>query len=159
VEDIMKKLLLGLGTLSLAILPVAAMVSCSTESTNKVEGNITPQKYEVLVEQSTEIGHLSPTANIITPPRNINALNMLMDKFKGMTVELLQKDFDSVITPLFLVNQEKVETPVKIIENGIKVTSIQSPTPGMEGTEGGAILSVSYTEGDSSEVKTKEGIF
>ena len=32
----MKKLLLGLGTLSLAILPVAAMASCSTSMTNEV---------------------------------------------------------------------------------------------------------------------------
>ncbi len=138
-----KKLLLGLGVVSLPILPLLVMTSCSSEPTHK--GELTPVSFDIF--DSIE------KANVISTSLNHNIWENMMEKKSKLTVDELQKDFDSVITPLYLINQNKIKTPVKIIKDGIKVLSIHYPEGGIG--EHLATLSVSYIEGESTEIKNK----
>ncbi len=102
-----KKLLLGLGVVSLPILPLLVMTSCSSEPTHKCE--LTPVSFDIF--DSIE------KANVISTSLNHNIWENMMEKKSKLTVDELQKDFDSVITPLYLINQNKIKTPVKIIQD------------------------------------------
>jgi hypothetical protein len=138
----MKKTLLGLGTLALSVLPIATMVSCSNTTVTLPTNNFKPVSFK------TDIS----SVNYLSTDFNINATAIIDDSKRELTVEKLQNDFDSTITPLIVINQEKIITPIKIIEDGIKVLSISKYE---EGSIFAAELSVKYTEGIGEE-KTKQ---
>jgi hypothetical protein len=152
-EDIMKKLLLGLGTLSLAILPVAAMVSCSSAGETLNE-----QQFDVKV--STTKGSRAIEQNVIDPAFNTNAQEILNNKINSLTVAMLQADFDMILTDFYDIYEfESGDTEIELSDKGIKVLSIGD----MDEATGfrTAKLVVSYeieteAKDGTSEIKTKE---
>ena len=149
----MKKLLLGLGTLSLAILPVAAMVSCSSAGETLNE-----QQFDVKV--STTKGSRAIEQNVIDPAFNTNAQEILNNKINSLTVAMLQADFDMILTDFYDIYEfESGDTEIELSDKGIKVLSIGD----MDEATGfrTAKLVVSYeieteAKDGTSEIKTKE---
>ena len=122
----MKKLLLGLGTISLAILPVAAMVSCSTSDSNGSKLN--SQEFNTTVATTTKAG-VATQQNVIDPAFNTNAQEILLTKINSLTVEMLQHDFDKILTDFYDVYEfENSDIEIELMEKGIKVLSISTAT-------------------------------
>ncbi len=152
----MKKLLLGLGTVSLAILPVAAMVSCSATGPSR---DLSPQKF---VTNVTTKGSKAIEQNVIDPAFNSNAQEILINKINSLTKDMLQMDFDFILTDFYDTYEfENNFAEIELIDKGIEVLSIEG-TADLAGTTRTAKLKVSYelelesNQRDDSKVLTKE---
>ena len=79
---------MGIGTLSLTILPVAAMVSCSSTETpiSIYKGELTPVEFDVSVLSFES----KPEANVIYEYFNPNTCKALIDKFLNLTAVEIQ---------------------------------------------------------------------
>ncbi len=156
----MKKLLLGLGTLSIVALPILTVTSCGQTKTGQtlnakefqVKQSITGSKVAIQ-DQEQEM--------VIDPAFNTNAQEILKNKINTLTVEMLQKDFDLILTDFYDIYEfEKGNTEIELIDRGIKVLSIGAvdPKTGFRTAK----LKVSYEieiekrDDDSEDIKVKE---
>ncbi|MGL5205364.1 MAG: hypothetical protein ACRC7B_00390 [Metamycoplasmataceae bacterium] len=137
----MKKLLLGLGAASLAILPLAALVSCSDSA--KANSNLKEREYAVKQnKRSRELGY----EHVLDPSLNTNAQQIVDQLFNGLTVAGLQKDFDLILTDFYDIFEFENST-MEIELERIRVKSVNA-------TARTALLEVTY----ESEEDDKEGV-
>ncbi|MGL5592141.1 MAG: hypothetical protein ACRDCJ_02150 [Metamycoplasmataceae bacterium] len=149
----MKKLLLGLGGASLAIIPIAAMVSCSstTPDTQTPNPNLNERQYDVK-QQKGLTREATTHENVLDPKLNRNATAIVDQLFNGLTVAGLQRDFDLILTDFYEI-YEFENNLVEIELERIKVKSISK--------NGGNIvakLDVTYESesNDNEQMLTKE---
>ncbi len=151
----MKKLLLGLGALSIVALPVLAVTSCGQAKTGQ-----TLNAEEFQVTQSITGAKVATQEMVIDPAFNTNAQEILSNKINTLTAEMLQKDFDLILTDFYDIYEfESGDTEIELIDKGIKVLSIGAA----DSTTGfrTAKLEVSYeketeTRDEVSEILTKK---
>ena len=106
----MKKLLLGLGVVSIATLPLLAVVSCSSE--NPTSANITVKEFVSKQSNTSKVDE--GFTNVLDPNININAQKILRDEFLKLTKEQLQADFDKVLSKFY--DAYEIETESQEIE-------------------------------------------
>jgi hypothetical protein len=118
----MKKLLLGLGTLSLAILPVAAMVSCSAE-TPTVETEAKKLTVEVAVKDA-ELTKVLTSAVVteITDAADAAAKLVVVEKYT--TIPTIAEGFTFEIKSAAV----KVVAEAQVVDVTITVTETATPT-------------------------------
>ncbi len=151
----MKKLLLGLGTLSLAISPVLAVVSCGSNQTGQT---LNAQEFNVV--EKINGSKVATQEMVIDPAFNTNAQEILINKINTLTKEMLQKDFDLILTDFYDIYEfENEYTEIELVDKGIKVLSIGTAdeTTGFRTAK----LQVSYemeteVRDDVSQVLTKD---
>jgi hypothetical protein len=137
----MKKLLLGLGTLSLAILPVAAMVSCSA-TTPTVETEAKKLTVEVAVKDA-ELAKVLTSAVVteITDAKEAAAKLVVVEKYT--TIPTIAEGFTFEIKSAAV----KVVAEAQVVDVTITVT--ETATPANTAT---ATLSITGLTVDSSIV-------
>ena len=152
----MKKLLLGLGTVSLAILPVAAMVSCSSSSSPK----LTEQEFDVTVKKEVVVKGQKVVLeeNVIDPAFNMNAQEILNSKINSLTTSMLQKDFDLILTDFYDIYEfENNEIEIEILDKGITVLSIGAPdTNGVRTAKLSVKFELETDTKDTETIQTKK---
>lgn len=137
-----------------AILPVSALISCSSSSKNS--SNLNLRKYEVKQSSTSKAIDL----NVIDPAFNNNAQEILQLLINKLTVADLQKDFDFILTDFYDVYEfENNEIEIELVDNGIKVLNIL-PNKNSNGNRV-AELEVKYeketeTRDDIKEILTKK---
>ena len=152
----MKKLLLGLGTLSLAISPVLAVVSCGSNQTGQT---LNAQEFNVV--ETINSSKVATQEMVIDPAFNTNAQEILINKINTLTKEMLQKDFDLILTDFYDIYEfENENTEIELVDKGIKVLSIEGTANETTGFRT-AKLQVSYemeteVRDDVSQVLTEE---
>ncbi|MDK2819614.1 MAG: hypothetical protein KFW07_02135 [Mycoplasmataceae bacterium] len=141
--------------LTTAILPVSALISCSSSST--ASNNLNAKKYQTKQLASTKSGM---ELNVLDPAFNNNAQEILQGLLQKLTTADLQKDFDFLLTDFYDVYEfENNETEIELVDRGIKVISIL-PDKNANGNRV-AKLEVKYkketeVKGDIEEILTKE---
>ncbi len=134
----MKKLLLGLGTISLAILPVAAMASCSTTTTNevldiKLLSDITTVTQETItatgVKVTEALGLPSTTPEEIKIKED-KLILILKDVFVGINLDNIGNFDVSVSSDSIILTGNSTDTVKYVFSNDTNIlATIASPLP------------------------------
>ena len=119
----MKKLLLGLGTLSLAILPVAAMVSCSTETKPTLEAEA--EKFNVSVASKLKDVTTTDVAKEINEAKTPETRLVAVEKYA--TLPTMAEGFTLEIKSA-IIKAVELSTVVEVIITVTETTNTDTAT-------------------------------